>query len=95
MLWESALNLATEGASFKKTLETKLSGRWNHNMTHLWRARINEYATKGEYSYIELISQVKGQGRVQSATATLFCPFFCGPKGLQKRYCLSTGLIEK
>jgi hypothetical protein len=31
---------ATEGASFKKTLETNLSGRWNYNGTRLWRERI-------------------------------------------------------
>ena len=34
-------NFATEGASSKKTLGTNLSGRWNHNETHLWRARIS------------------------------------------------------
>ena len=33
--------LATEGASSKKTLGINLSGRWNHNETHLWRARIS------------------------------------------------------
>jgi hypothetical protein len=42
---------ATEGASSKKTLGTNLSGRWNHKWTHLWRARINIYATKGERLY--------------------------------------------
>ena len=42
---------ATEGASSKKTLGINLSGRWNHKWTHLWRARINIYATKGERLY--------------------------------------------
>jgi hypothetical protein len=57
-LWESVYIDATEGASFKKTLGTNLSGRWNHNWTQLWRARI--YATKGEDF---IVNEVKLSGK--------------------------------
>jgi hypothetical protein len=52
-----SIDEATEGASFKKTLEANLSGRQNRSGTHLWRARMSNATPKG------LNSQVKGQRR--------------------------------
>jgi hypothetical protein len=53
-LWESAKEVATEGASSKKTLGTNLSGRWYHDWTQLWRARIKFTPPKGKVPYTEL-----------------------------------------
>lgn len=67
---------ATEGASSKKTLGTNLSGRWNHNGTHLWRARKQQYATKGEDSMIDRVKlSGKRTGKGKQRYVTLFCPF--------------------
>lgn len=45
---------ATEGASFRNTHETKLSGLENHNSdASLERAYTYFYATKGEYSIVD------------------------------------------
>ncbi len=83
MLWESAI--ATEGASSKKTLGTNLSGRWNHNVTHLWRARIWDTPPKGNtLEYIQNFRVNLSGKRTEKgdgATATLFCPFLCPKKG--------------
>ena len=80
-MWESAKTLATEGASSKKTLGTNLSGRWNHNGTHLWRARISIYATKGEDSMNYMRVKLSGKRTEKGKSAALpFSVLFCVQK---------------
>ena len=89
------MHYATEGASSKKTLGTNLSGRWNHDGTQLWRARIQFMPPKGKtLKYgIKLSGKRTEKGRDSLCYPFLF--FFAFKKGSVSDFMERTKLLAR